>query len=148
MIEEEKKYRIAFSTNEPQRFDAKNKLMGKVYFSKDTLCFNTKADLMEFFDNPDKIFGHLRDTDILKMIFDRNHKGQKVSPLVEIIPYMQGESQRLYFDERREVEIALEGAKDNKVFSGNIGNASHQKLFIDGDKQGEWDAIPENIPKI
>ena len=82
MIEEEKKYRIAFSTNEPQRFDAKNKLMGKVYFSKDTLCFNTKADLMEFFDNPDKIFGHLRDTDILKMILDRNHKGQKFSPLV------------------------------------------------------------------
>jgi hypothetical protein len=82
------------------------------------------------------------------MILERNHKGQKVSPLVEIMPYLQGDPQRLYFDERREVEIALEGTKDNKVFSGNIGNASHQKLFIDGDKQGEWDAIPENIPKI
>jgi hypothetical protein len=148
MIEESKKYRIAFATNEPKKYNAKQNLMGKIYFSKDTLCFNSRGDLMEFFDNPEKIFAHLRDTDLLKMILERNHKGEKVSPLVEIMPYLQGEIQRLYFDERREVEIGLDGSADNKVFNGNIGNASHQKLFIDGDKQGEWDVVPGNIPKI
>jgi hypothetical protein len=144
VIEENKKYRIAFATHEPDKFVAGkngNDLMGKIYFSKDTVCFDTRAELMEFFDNPEKIFGHLRNTDILLMILDKNHKGKKVVPLVEIMPYLQGEGRtRLYFDERREVEIAVDGGKDNKVHNGNIVDSSHQKLFIDGDKQGEWDA--------
>jgi hypothetical protein len=138
MIEESKKYRIAFVTYEPgKQIQGK---MGKIYFSKDTVCFDTRAELMEFFDNPEKIFGHLRSTDVLKMMLERNQKGKKIVPMVEIMPYLQGESTRLYFDERREVEIAVEGNKDNKVHNGNIIDASHQKLFIDGDKQGEWDA--------
>ena len=141
MIEEKKKYRIAFVTYEPdkQLIPGQGK-MGKIYFSKDTVCFDTRAELMEFFDNPEKIFGHLRNTDVLKMILDKNQKGKKVVPMVEIMPYLQGENTRIYFDERREVEIAVEGNKDNKVHNGNIIDATHQKLFIDKDKQGEWDA--------
>ena len=140
MIEEEKKYRIAFVTYEPDKYIPGQQRMGKIYFSKDTLCFDTRAELMEFFDNPDKIFAYLRDTDVLKMILHKNQRGKKVVPMVEIMPYLQGESTRLYFDERREVEIAVEGNSENKVHNGNIIDATHQKLFIDKDKQGEWDA--------
>ena len=140
MIEEQKKYRIAFVTYEPDKYLPGQQKMAKIYFSKDTMCFDTRNELMEFFDNPDKIFKHLRDTDLLKMILHKNEAGKKVVPMVEIMPYLQGESTRLYFDERREVEIALEGGKNNKVHNGNIVDTSHQKLFIDGDNQGVWDA--------
>jgi hypothetical protein len=147
MIEENKKYRIAFAAHEPDKFVSgkRGDMMGKVYFSKDTVCFDSRAELMEFFDNPEKIFKHLRNAEILKMILDKNSKGKKVVPLVEIMPYMQGDGTRLYFDERREVEIAVEGNKDNKVHNGNIVDSSHQKLFIDGDKEGEWDFQPIKV---
>ena len=141
MIEEEKKYRIAFVGHEPKAYIPGQQRMGKVYFSKDTVCFHTRDEMMEFFDNPEKIFEHLRTTDVLKMIMVENQKGRPVVPQVEIMPYLQGDGRnKFYFDERREVEIAVEGNKDNKVHNGNIIDASHQKLFIDKDKQGEWDA--------
>lgn len=142
MIEAEKKYRMAFSTYEPDKYIEGQQRMGKVYFTCDILCFSTRAELMEFFDNPEKIFAHLRNTDVLKMILHKNQMGKKVVPVVEITTYLEGTSRetRFYFDERREVEIAVEGGKDNKVHNGNIIDASHQKLWIDKDKQGEWDA--------
>jgi hypothetical protein len=145
MIEEAKKYRIAFATYEAEKHLPGQSKMGRIYFTKDTLSFDTRADLMEFFDNPEKIFAHLRDTDILKMMLHKNEQGKKIVPVVEIMPYLQGDGTRLYFDERREVEIAVEGNKDNKVHNGNIINATHQKLFIDKGEQGEWDAQPVKL---
>ena len=142
MIEAEKKYRIAFSTYEPDKYVPGQQKMAKIYFSVDILCFKTRDELMEFFDNPDKIFAYLRNTDVLKMILDRNQRGKKVVPVIELTTFLEGDSRenRLYFDERREVEIAVEGGKDNKVHNGNIIDATHQRLWIDKDKTGEWDA--------
>jgi hypothetical protein len=145
MIEENKKYRIAFAVNEPEKHIPGQNKMGKVQFSKDTVCFDTRTELMEFFDDPEKIFAHLRDSEVLKMILDKNSKGKKVVPLIEMRAYLQGNDTRLYFDESREIEIAVEGDKGNKVHNGNIIDSTHQKLFIDGKNQGEWDALPVKL---
>lgn len=152
MKEEEKKYRIAFVGYDPENKKRVpgQKGMARVYFSCDTVCFETRAEMMEFFDNAEKIFEHLRKTDLVKMILTRNAMGRQVVPLVEMTCYLQGDGRenRVYFDESREIEIAVDGDKDNKVHNGIIADTTHQKLFIDKDKQGEWDAIPSNIPKI
>ena len=99
MIEEEKKYRIAFSTYEPDKYIPGQQKMAKIYFTVDILCFATRGELMEFFDNPEKIFAHLRNTDVLKMILHKNQKGKKVVPVVELTTYLEGTSResRFYF---------------------------------------------------
>lgn len=147
MREEEKKYRIAFVGYDPQKKAVPGQTgVARVYFSCDTVHFSTKAEMMEFFDNPEKIFEHLRKTDLVKMILTRNMAGRMVVPLVEMSCYLQGDGRnRVFFDECREIEIAVDGSKDNKVHSGKIADSTHQKLYIDKDKQGEWDAVPSNI---
>ena len=149
--EEKKKYCIAFVGYDPmrKRMHPEQKGMTRVYFTVDTLRFETRAEQMEFFDNPEKIFEHLRKTDLVKMILTRNQQGKPIVPTVEINCFLEGDGrQRFYFDDSREVEIAVEGSKENKVHNGIMADTTHQKLYIDKDKQGEWDAVPSNIPKV
>lgn len=137
----EKNYKIGFAVTDPMKI-MKNQKMGKVYFTKDFVCYETRAEQMEFFDNPTKIFEHLRNTEVIRMITIRNTAKILVSPVVEIFMFLQTEGGRVYFDERREVEVAIEGTHENNVYDGNVLDVTHQKLFIDGDKEGVWDALP------
>ena len=150
--EKENKYCISFVGYDPEkkRMHPSQKNMTRVYFTCDTLRFATRADQMEFFDNAEKIFEHLRKTDLIKMLLIRNAKGRLIVPTVEINCFLEGDDRekRFYFDESREVEIAVEGSKENKVHNGIMAETTHQKLYIDNDKQGEWDSIPSNIPNI
>jgi hypothetical protein len=147
MKEEMKNYKIGFAVTDPMKI-LKNQKMGKVYFTKDFICYETRAEQMEFFDNPTKIFEHLRNTEVIRMITIRNAAKILVSPVVEIFMFLQTEGGRLYFDERREVEVAIDGTHENNVYDGKVIDVTHQKLFIDGNKQGKWDAVLENIPKL
>jgi hypothetical protein len=147
MKEEMKNYKIGFAVTDPMKI-LKNQKMGKVYFTKDFICYETRAEQMEFFDNPTKIFEHLRNTEVIRMITIRNAAKILVSPVVEIFMFLQTDGGRLYFDERREVEVAIDGTHENNVYDGKVIDVTHQKLFIDGNKQGKWDAVLENIPKI
>ena len=76
------------------------------------------------------------------MITIRNAAKVLVSPVVEIFMFLQTDGGRLYFDERREVEVAIEGTHENNVYDGKVIDVTHQKLFIDGNKDGVWDALP------
>jgi len=146
MNEVEKNYKIGFAVADPIKMNGRK--MGKVYFTKDYVCFETRAEQMEFFDNPTKIFEHLRNTEVIRMITIRNTAGQSVSPLVEMFAFLQSDgSKKFFFDERREIEVAIEATSsdNNKVYDANIVDTSHQKLFIDGNKEGEWDFIPTKI---
>jgi hypothetical protein len=141
MKEEMKNYKIGFAVTDPTKI-LKNQKMGKVYFTKDFVCHETRAEQMEFFDNPTKIFEHLRNTEVIRMITIRNAAKVLVSPVVEIFMFLQTDGGRLYFDERREVEVAIEGTHENNVYDGKVIDVTHQKLFIDGNKDGVWDALP------
>ncbi len=141
MKEEMKNYKIGFAVTDPTKI-LKNQKMGKVYFTKDFVCHETRAEQMEFFDNPTKIFEHLRNTDVIRMITIRNAAKVLVSPVIEIFMFLQTEGGRLYFDERREVDVAIDGTHENNVYDGKVIDVTHQKLFIDGNKDGVWDALP------
>jgi hypothetical protein len=141
MSEKEKNYKIGFAVADPMKVG--NRKMGKVYFTNDFICCETRADQMEVFDNPTKIFEHLRNTEVIKMITIRNAAGQPISPVIEIFAFLNTDgSQKFFFDERREVEVAIETTKENRMHDGKMIDATHQKLFIDGDKEGVWDALP------
>jgi hypothetical protein len=143
MSKVEKNYKIGFAISDPIKMNGRK--MGKVYFTKDYVCFETRAEQMEFFDNPTKIFEHLRNTEVIRMITIRNAARQKVSPVIEIFAFLQTDgSKKFFFDERREVEVAIEetSSENNRVYDANIIENTHQKLFIDKDKEGEWDALP------
>jgi hypothetical protein len=145
-MEEKKNYHISFVGYDPERKRMPGQVgLPRVYFTCDTLRFATRAQQMEFFDNPEKVFEHLRKTDLLKMILTRNMAGRMVAPLVEMSCYLQGDGrERFYFDECREVEIAVDGSKDNKIHNVTK-DTTHQKLYIDKDKHGEWDAQPVKL---
>lgn len=141
MSEVQKNYKIGFAVTDPKKI-LKNQKMGKVFFTKDFVCFETRAEQMEFFDNPTKIFEHLRDTEVIRMLVVRNAAREPISPTIEIFMFLQTDGGRLYFDEKREVEVAIDGGSDNKVYDGKVLETTHQKLFIDGNKEGVWDALP------
>lgn len=141
MSEVQKNYKIGFAVTDPKKI-LKNQKMGKVFFTKDFVCFETRAEQMEFFDNPTKIFEHLRDTEVIRMLVVRNAAKEPISPTIEIFMFLQTDGGRLYFDEKREVEVAIDGGSDNKVYDGKVLETTHQKLFIDGNKEGVWDALP------
>ncbi len=145
MNEVEKNYKIGFAISDPIKINKRK--MGKVYFTKDFVSFETRAEQMEFFDNPTKIFEHLRNTEIIRMITIRNAAGQSVSPVVEMFAFLKTDGRnKFFFDERREIEIAVEeNTENNRVYDGNIVESTHQKLFIDGNQEGEWDALPVKI---
>ncbi len=133
----QKNYRIAFVGYDPEKA-LKGGGSQRPYFKCDTLQFETREQQMEFFDNPEKIVEHLKGTDIIKMIMDSGAKGKKVVPVVELMPYLQGEQTRLYFDERREIEVGVQTKKkEDKIFHGNISNASHKLIYVEGGKYGE-----------
>lgn len=141
MTQKEKNYKVGFAISDPIKVG--NKKMGKVYFTNDFVCFETRAEQMEFFDNPTKIFEHLRGTEVIKMITIRNAAGQPISPVIEIFAFLSSEgSSKFFFDERREVEIAIDTTKENRVHDGIMVDSTHQKLYVDGNKEGVWDSLP------
>lgn len=146
MSKVEKNYKIGFAVSDPVKMNGRK--MGKVYFKKDFVCFETRAEQMEFFDNPTKIFEHLRSAEVIRMITIRNAANQRISPVIEIFAFLQTDgSKKFFFDERREVEVAIEEAtsENNRVYDPTIIDTTHQKLFIDKDKEGEWDALPVQV---
>lgn len=130
-------YCIMFVGYDPLQKPIMESTMPRIWFSKDLKRFETRDEQMAYFDQLDNIVAHLKDSEIMKMIIDRNKKAQKVVPQVEMIPFYQGEEDRIYFNERREIEVALEITKNNAVLPGNINNASHKTAWVDGNKHGE-----------
>lgn len=130
-------YCISFVGYDPLQKPILESTMPRIWFNKDLKRFETREQQMEFFDKLDDITEHLGKSDIMKMILDRNKKGVRVVPQIEMVPFYQGEEKRIYFNERREIEVAIEVTKNNAVMPGNIHNASHKTAWMDGKEYGE-----------
>lgn len=103
-----KNYHISFFGNLPEVMDKGSVVRNKIQFTNDALHFETKQQLMEFFDDPEKIAHYLGKTGIVKMMLDNHKAGHFFAPTVQVSPYFQGESgSKLWFDDMRDVDLKL-----------------------------------------
>lgn len=103
-----KNYHIAFIGCLPDKVTPQGLEKSRIHYRVDALHFETKQELMEFFDNPEKLAHHLGKSRIVRMMTDNYKEGKMFTPTVIASPYFQGDSgQRMWFDEIREIDLGF-----------------------------------------
>lgn len=104
-----KNYHINFYGSLPEQVGPNGMVSkDKIHFRNDSVHFETKAQMMEFFDDPHKITDHLKDTGVVKMMTVNYGKKMVFEPIVIVTPYFQAEgAQRVFTDEIREIDLGF-----------------------------------------
>lgn len=107
-MEAPKVYHISFAGNLPQELKDGQIQKNRIHYKIDTVHFETKQQMMEFFDDPEKLAHHLKDSHVAKMMLDNYKKKKIFEPNILSMPYYQSESgSKLWFDDVREIDMGF-----------------------------------------
>lgn len=103
-----KNYHIAFIGNLPDEITPQGVVKSKIHYKPDALHFETQQEMMEFFENPEKLAHHLGTSRVVKMMTHNYKDGKMFEPTVIASPYFQGENgQKMWWNEVREIDLGF-----------------------------------------